>query len=125
MNKLSLERRAQIIRCLADGCSIRATVRITGAAKNTVTKLLVNVGKACAEYQNETLRNLTCKRLQSDEIWSFCYSKKKNVPEKYKGKFGYGDVWTFTAICADTKLVPCWLIGDRDQHTAYIFLKSV
>jgi len=98
MNRLSTERRAQIIRCLVEGNSIRSTVRITGAAKNTVTKFLVDIGKACAEYQNETLHNLSCKRLQIDEIWSFCYAKQKNVPQKHKGKFGYGDVWTFTAI---------------------------
>ncbi len=125
MNKLGLERRAQIIRCLVDGCSIRATVRITGAAKNTVTKLLVDVGKACAEYQNKALRNLTCKRLQIDEIWSFCYSKQKNVPKQHKDKFGYGDVWTFTAIDADTKLVPSWLVGNRNAYTASIFLNDL
>ena len=125
MNKLSTERRAQIIRCLVEGNSIRSTVRITGAAKNTVTKLLVDVGKACAEYQNKTFRNLNCKRLQCDEIWSFCYAKKKNVPKKYLDKFGYGDVWTFTAIDADTKLVPSWLVGNRDFYTALIFLKDL
>jgi IS1 family transposase len=125
MNRLSTERRAQIIRCLVEGNSMLATSRITGASKNTIKKLLIDVGSACAEYQNKTLRNLSCTNLQADEIWSFCYSKKKNVPEKYKSEFGYGDVWTFTAICADTKLVPCWLIGDRDQHTAYIFLKDL
>lgn len=125
MNRLSTERRAQILRCLVEGNSIRSTVRITGAAKNTVTKLLVDVGKACAEYQNGTFRNLLCKRLQIDEIWSFCYAKKKNVPKDLKGKFGYGDVWTFTAICADTKLVPSWLVGSRNAETAYIFLKDL
>lgn len=121
MNRLNTERRAQIIRCLIEGNSIRSTVRITGAAKNTVS----NVGKACAEYQNETFRNLSCKRLQVDEIWSFCYSKQQNVPKKYKGQFGYGDVWTWTAICADTKLVPSWLVSSRDAYSASIFLKNL
>ena len=125
MNRLSTERRAQIIRCLVEGNSIRSTVRITGAAKNTVTKLLVDVGKACAEYQNENVRNLSCKRLQIDEIWSFCYAKKKNVPKQYRGEFGYGDVWTFTAIDADTKLVPAWLVGNRTINTASIFLNDL
>jgi len=125
MNRLSTERRAQILRCLVEGNSIRSTVRITGAAKNTVSKLLADTGIACAEYQNNHLRNLSCKRLQCDEIWSFCYSKKKNVPKKYKGQFGYGDVWTWTAICADTKLVPSWLVGNRDAYTAQIFIKDL
>lgn len=125
MNRLSTERRAQIIRCLVEGNSIRSTVRITGAAKNTVLKLLVDVGKACAEYQNKTLRNLTCKRLQIDEIWSFCYAKKRNIPEKHMGKFGYGDVWTFAAIDAETKIVPSWLVGSRDGYTASIFLNDL
>jgi hypothetical protein len=98
MNRLSTEKRAMILRCLVEGNSIRSTVRITGATKNTVLKLLVDAGKACAEYQNKTLRNLTCKRLQVDEIWSFCYAKQKNVPKEFKNQFGYGDVWTFSAI---------------------------
>ncbi len=125
MNKLSTERRAQIIRCLVEGNSIRSTSRITGAAKNTVVKLLVDAGKACSEYQDKTLRNLSCKRLQCDEIWSFCYAKKKNVPEKLQGQFGYGDVWTWTAICAETKLVPSWLVGDRNGYTAYLFIQDL
>jgi len=125
MNRLNTERRTQILRCLVEGNSIRSTVRITGAAKNTVTKLLVDVGKACAEYQNKTFRNLPCQRLQVDEIWSFCYAKQKNVPKELKGKFGYGDVWTFTSICADTKLVPSWLVGNRNVETAYVFLKDL
>jgi IS1 family transposase len=98
---------------------------MTGAAKNTVVKLLVDVGIACAEYQNEAFRNLPCKRIQCDEIWSFCYAKEKNVPESKRGQFGYGDVWTFTAICADTKLVPSWLLGRRDLPTATIFMKDL
>src|SRR5580698_7172191 len=93
MNQLSIQRRAQVLGCLVEGMSIRATVRVTGVAKNTVVKLLEDVGVACMAYQDEALRNLPCKRIQCDEIWSFCYSKQKNVPADKKGIFGYGDVW--------------------------------
>ncbi len=125
MNKLSIERRARIIGCLAEGNSIRATARMTDTAKNTVVKLLVDVGKACAEYQSQTLRDLPCKRLQCDEIWSFCYAKAKNVPDEKKGQFGYDDVWTWTAICGDSKLAVSWLVGDRDAETANIFMEDL
>ncbi len=89
MNRLSLERRTQILACLVEGNSIRATSRITGASKNTVVKLLVDVSEACLEFQDRTLRGLSCERIQVDEIWSFCYAKQKNVPENKKGQFGY------------------------------------
>jgi IS1 family transposase len=125
MNRLSTEQRVQILRCLVEGNSIRSTSRITGAAKNTVVKLLVDAGRACIKYQDKALRNLTCKRLQCDEIWSFCYSKQKNIPQEHKGEFGYGDVWTWTAICADTKIVPSWLVGDRSSETAYVFIQDL
>ena len=125
MNRLSTDKRAQIIRCLVEGNSIRATARITGTVKNTVLKLLVDVGKACTEYQYNIFRDLPCKRLQCDEIWAFCYSKQKNVPEECKGVFGFGDVWTWTAICADTKVVPSWLVGDRSAQTAHIFINDL
>ena len=125
MNKLSTEKRVQVIKCLVEGNSIRSTVRITGIAKNTVVKLLKDVGKVCSEYQDKAFRNLTCKRLQCDEIWSFCYAKEKNVPAKLKGQFGYGDIWTWTAIDADTKLVPSWLIGDRSYETAKLFIDDL
>jgi IS1 family transposase len=125
MNRLSIQKRTQITGCLVEGNSLRATARITDTAINTVVKLLVDVGKACAEYQNQTIRNLKCKRLQCDEIWSFCYAKAKNVPEAKKGQFGYGDVWTWTAICAESKLVPAWLIGDRTLETASVFMEDL
>jgi IS1 family transposase len=125
MNRLSIQKRAQIIGCLVEGNSLRATARITDTAINTVVKLLVDVGTACAEYQNKTLQNLTCKRLQCDEIWSFCYAKGKNVPVDKKGQFGYGDVWTWTAICADTKLVAAYLVGNRDIETGTIFIEDL
>src|SRR3954447_11920189 len=125
MNRLSTERRAQIIGCLIEGNSIRATVRMTGAAKNTVTKLLVDLGAACADYQAGTLVDLPCRNVQCDEIWAYCYSKQKNVPDEHRGTFGYGDVWTWTAICADTKLVPSWLVGERTADDALVFMKDV
>ena len=124
-NRLSTDRRARIVGCLVEGMSIRATVRVTGAAKNTVTKLLVDLGQACSEYQDAALTNLPSTRIECDEIWSFCHSKAKNVPAEHEGEFGYGDVWTWTAICADTKLVPSWLIGDRSGETAEIFMRDL
>ena len=125
MNRMNRERRRQVVAALVEGNSIRATSRMTGASKNTVTKLLVDLGKVCAEYQDEALRDLPCKRLQVDEIWAFCYAKQKNVPEDKKGRFGYGDVWTFTAICADTKVVPSFLIGSRDGGVATEFMQDL
>ena len=122
MNRLSTEKRAAIIGSLVEGNSIRATVRMTGAAKNTVTKLLVDIGQAATDYQDEVLRDLPCKVVEVDEIWAFCYAKNKNVPEEFKGTPGYGDVWTYTALCADTKLVPSWLVGERTADDAYVFL---
>lgn len=125
MNKLKPNKQKQVIAALVEGNSIRATVRMTGVAKNTVVKLLEDVGKACADYQDKAFRNLPCKRIQCDEIWAFCYAKEKNVPAEKKGQFGYGDVWIFTALCADTKLVPTWWIGRRDYHNAKSFLKDL
>ncbi|HVP90003.1 MAG TPA: IS1 family transposase [Terriglobales bacterium] len=125
MNKLSKDKQAQVIAALVEGNSIRATVRMTGVAKNTIVGLLADVGRACAEYQDKAFRNLPCKRIQCDEIWSFCYAKEKNVPEDEQGIFGYGDVWTFTAICADSKLVPFWHIGRRNLVDATIFMKDL
>ena len=125
MNKLSPERRAQVIKALVEGNSIRATCRITGTAKGTVLRLLAEVGEACAKYQDEHLRNLTCRRIQCDEIWSFCYAKEKNVPQEVRGTFGYGDVWTWTALDADTKLVPSWAIGSRGADAANEFLHDL
>ncbi|MBQ09688.1 MAG: IS1 family transposase [Gammaproteobacteria bacterium] len=125
MNRLGIKNQAQIIRCLVDGNSLRATTRITGVSRTTIIKLLADVGKACSKYQDKALRNLPCKRIECDEIWSFCYSKQKNVPEKHQGKFGFGDVWTWTAICSDTKLIPSWFIGKRDADSATIFMKDL
>jgi IS1 family transposase len=117
-NVLSNADRTAVVSALVEGCSIRATARMTGVARNTVTKLLLDLAKVCAAYSDEKLTCLPCKRLQIDEIWEFCYAKEKNVPAAKKGVFGYGDVWTFVAIDADTKLVPSWLVGSRDIGSA-------
>jgi IS1 family transposase len=125
MNKLSREKQAQIVSCLVEGTSLRATTRICDVSINTVTKLLIDIGSACADYQDRTLRNLKCKRIQCDEIWSFCYAKSKNVPTDKRGVFGYGDIWTWVAIDADTKLVPSFMVGNRDLRTARIFIDDL
>ena len=125
MNRLSTEQRAKVIAALVEGNSIRATCRITGTAKGTVIRLLAEVGAACKEYQDKAFKNLSCKKLQCDEIWSFVYAKAKNVPEEHNGEFGYGDVWTFVAIDADTKLVPCWRVGTRDITCAQGFISDL
>lgn len=125
MNRLDIKRRAQILQLLVEGNSLRAAARITDVSRNTVDKLLNDVGSACLDYQDQTLRNLPCKRLQCDEIWSFIYAKQKNVPETKRGLFGFGDVWTWVAICADTKLVPCWHVGPRDADAARLFMADL
>jgi len=125
MNKLSPERRAQVISALVEGNSIRATCRMTGTAKGTVLKLLADVGEVCRDYQDKHVRKLTTRRVQCDEIWAFCHSKEKNVPEEKKGQFGYGDVWTWTAIDADSKLVISWCLGGRDSYTGLAFMQDV
>jgi transposase-like protein len=125
MNLLPLAKRAQVLALLVEGNSINATCRITGVAKVTVLRLLADVGAACGEYQDKTLRNLPCKRIQTDEIWSFVGSKQKNVPEELRGVFGRGDVWTWTAIDADTKLVASWMVANRDVEAATVFMRDV
>jgi IS1 family transposase len=125
MNRLPIEERARIIGMLIEGMSLRATSRLADVSINTVTKLLVDVGSAAADYQDRTLRNLRCKRIQCDEIWAFVYAKEKNVPANKRGKFGYGDVWTWTAIDADTKLVPSFMVGNRDARSARMFVDDL
>lgn len=125
MNKLTTQKRAQILHMLVEGNSLRSTSRMADCSINTVTKLLVDAGKACAEYQHNALRNLTCKRIQVDEIWSFCYAKQKNVEKAKAAPEEAGDVWTWTAICADTKLVPSWLVGGRDAEYAHAFISDL
>ena len=123
MNRITPEKRAQVVTCLVEGNSIRATVRMAGVAKNTVTKLLVDLGTVCSIYQDRTLRDLTCERVQCDEIWSFVYAKQKNVPAEKKGEAG--DVWTWVAMDADTKLVPTYRIGPRDMGEAQQFMTDL
>lgn len=122
MNRLSTEKRAQIIGMMVEGVSIRSISRLTGASKNTIVKLLADAGQACLDYQDKTFHNLSCKRLQLDEIWSFVGMKEKNVPGHLKGNGAVGDVWTWTAIDADTKLIPSWMVGDRSGDTASAFV---
>ena len=116
MNRLSTEKRAQIIGSLVEGNSIRATVRMTGAAKNTITKLLVDIGHAAADYQDRELCDLPCEVVEVDEIWAYCYAKQKNVPAPLRGMYGYGDVWTWTALDADSKLIVAYMDVLRDRH---------
>jgi IS1 family transposase len=94
-------------------------------AINSIIKLLIEAGAACSDYQDKTFRNLKCSRIQCDEIWSFCYAKDKNLPEDKRNKFGFGSVWTWTALDADTKLVPCWLVSSRDGGAAYHFIHDL
>ena len=125
MNKLSQVERVQVIRCLVDGCSMRATSRITGVARNTIDKLLVELGAACSRYQDNTLRNLRTERVQIDEVWAFVYAKQKQVtPEMAEERYA-GDAWTWAAIDAYTKLVPCWTIGRRDADSAVTFVSDL
>ena len=124
MNRMDTKRRA-VVAALVEGVGIRATCRMTGASKGAVTKLIADLGPACAAYMDQAFHDLPCSVLEVDEIWAFCYAKAKNVPEDKKGTFGYGDVWTFTAICADTKLIPSYMVGPRDGGTATEFMQDL
>jgi len=125
MNKLDRQARSQILHLLCEGQSIRAITRITGASKNTVAKLLLEVGRATSAYQDRVFRNLTCKRVQVDEIWTFTYAKQANVPTAKSAPKDAGDTWTWTALDADTKLLISWSVGDRSTETAIGFLDEV
>lgn len=125
MNKLTTQKRTQVVAALVEGSSVNSVVRMTGVSKPTILKLLADLGAACAKYQDEKLRNLPCKRVQADEIWSFCFAKDKNLSDEMKGKFGFGSVWTWTAICADTKLMISWLVGERSVPYAEKFISDV
>lgn len=122
MNKLSLAKRAQIIGMLVEGNSLRATSRMSSVAYNTVLKLVVDIGKAAEEYQDKAFRNLPCKRIQVDEIWSFCYAKAKNVRRAIKAPLEAGNVWTWTSIDPDSRLVPCWHVGTREAESGNQFI---
>jgi len=123
MNCLDIEARARVVSCLIEGCSIRATVRMTGVAKNTIVKLLSDLGCACAAYHSRVVRNLKVRRLQADEIWCFVGAKAKNV-RLAKKQEGWGDVWTWVGIDADTKLVVSYLVGGRDGGWAHDFMED-
>ena len=125
MNVLPIEKRAQILHLLVEGNSMRSTSRIADCSINTVTKLLIDVGMACSEYQDKVMRNLSCKRIQCDEIWAFCYCKEKNVVPEQGGILGFGDVWTWTAIDPVTKLVPSFMVGKRDADYAQAFIDDL
>lgn len=125
MNRLTPEDRTRVVASLVEGNSIRATVRMTGVAKNTVAKLLVDLGAVCSEYQDRVMRDLPCSRIECDEIWAFCYAKAKNVPAEKRGEYGYGDVWTWVAIDAETKLVPSYRVGLRDAGEAFSFMTDL
>lgn len=125
MNRLSHEKRTQIVGLLVEGNSLRATSRLADVSINTVTKLLVDLGTACQTYHNEHVRNVTSKRVQCDEIWSFIYSKDKNIPEDMRGEYGIGSIWTWVGLDADSKLAISWLVGNRDAEYARIFMDDV
>jgi IS1 family transposase len=123
MNQLPLAKRVQIINMLVEGSSLRSTSRVCDVSINTVTKLLVDVGRACQQFHDETVRGIEAKRVQCDEIWSFVYSKQKNVPEGKEGNAG--DVWTWTALDSDTKMILSWMVGNRDAATANDFMHDI
>jgi IS1 family transposase len=125
MNKLDREGRSRILHLLCEGNSIRAVTRLTGTSKKAVSRLMVDAGQAAAWYQDRVFRNLTCKRVQVDEIWAFVYAKQKNVPLAKKAPPQAGDVWTWTAIDADTKLIPSWYVGGRGSDAAMIFMEDL
>lgn len=125
MDKLSSAKRAKILTTVVEGVSIGAIARMTGASKNTIVKLPADAGQACAEFQDKHLRRLTCKRLQVDEIWSFVHAKAKNVPTAKAAPEVAGDVWTWTAIDADTELIPSFFVGGRDAYAANVFMRDL
>ena len=125
MNKLSSQERAHILQLLCEGMAIRVIVRVTGVSKNTISKLLVDAGAACQAHHDDHVRNLNSKRIQCDEIWSFCYAKAKNVASAKAAPANAGDVWTWTAIDADSKLIVSYLVGGRDGGYATEFMEDV
>ena len=125
MNRLSVDERAQILAALVEGNSIRSVCRMLGREKRTVTRLLVEMGTACYQYQDRVFRNLNCQRLECDEIWSFIGCKQKNVTKEMVEERIVGDAWVWVAIDADTKLVPCWLVGTRDAGSATEFIADL
>jgi IS1 family transposase len=125
MNKLPLETRVQILSMLCEWSSMRSISRVCDVSINTVSKILVDAGKVCAAYHDQYVRGLTCKRVQCDEIWSFCYSKEKNVKGAKAAPQGSGNVWTWTALDADTKLICTWAVGGRDAESAQNIMEDL
>ena len=125
MNRLSNDDRAKILHLLCEGMSIRAITRLTGASKNTVAKLLIDAGKACAAYHDANVRDVKTTRVQVDEIWSFTYAKQKNVATAKEAPEGAGDTWTWTALDADSKLIISYLVGGRDGEYAMWFIDDL
>src|SRR5580704_17354413 len=125
MNKLDRETRARCLHLLCEGQSIRAATRLTGVSKKAVMKLVVDAGHACTAYQDRVLRNLTSKRVQVDEIWNFIYATNDNVAEAKAAPPDAGDVWTWTAIDADSKLLVSWLVADRTNESAVLFIDDL
>ena len=125
MNKLIAADRVRVIAALIEGCSINSTVRMTGISKPTILKLIVQLGEACGKFHDREVRDVPSRRVQCDEVWAFCHCKQKNVKPELKGIVGYGDVWTWTAIDADTKLMIAWNIGTRDGGAAANFMNDV
>jgi IS1 family transposase len=122
MNRLTSEQRTHVINCLIEGCSIRSAVRMTGVAKKTVMRLLVEVGAFCIDYQDRAFRNLKCRRIQVDELWAYVGAKQKNLTPANQERGAIGDIWLWTAIDADSKLVPSWMLGNRDANAAMTFM---
>ncbi len=125
MNKLSTAKRVAVVAALVEGNSIRATVRMTLVSKPTILKLLVQLGDVCAQFHDQAVRNLRTKRVECDEIWQFVGAKQKNVPEAKRETFGFGDVWTWTALDATSKLIVSWLVGPRDAGSAHTLMQDV
>ena len=125
MNKLPVAKRVQILSMLVEGSSLRSISRVCGVSINTVTKLLVDAGMACAAYHDEMVRNVAAKRIQADEIWSFCYAKDKNVKDAKAAPDGAGNIWTWTALDPDSKLMVTWWAGDRTSSTGLNFLEDM
>ncbi len=125
MNQLDSAERAQILFALVEGSSIRSICRMFGVGKNTVARLLIQAGAACAEYQDKALRNLRCQRIQCDEIWAYVGAKDKNIPVERREEVGIGSAWTWTAMDADTKLICSWMVGNRSAEAAYLFMRDL
>jgi IS1 family transposase len=125
MNRLTSKERSQVLAMLCEGSSIRAISRVTGFSKNTIIKLLVDAGKSCMAHHDQHVRKVKASRIQCDEIWSFCYAKAKNVRDAKSAPLDAGDVWTWTALDADTKLIVSYLVGDRDVECADWFIDDV